>query len=210
MKVVTRGSADEAASFAARLIADAVRARPDTILGLATGRTMEGVYRALGRLRRDETIDFGRCRSFNLDEYVGLRGDDPRSYRAFMARHFVAVVGVGAERVDLPAGDAPEPEREADLYEGRIASAGGIDLQLLGIGENGHVGFNEPGTPFDARTHVATLTSATREQNAAMFGGDERAVPRQAITMGLGTILEARRVVLLATGAAKGEMIALG
>ena len=200
MHVVTRAHADEAAHYAALLVMETLQARPGAVLGLATGRTMEPVYAELGRLHREAALDFGACRSFNLDEYCGLAPDDPRSFGHFMRQRFARVVNIDPARMHMPAGDAV-------AYERAIAAACGIDLQLLGIGENGHIGFNEPGTPFASRTHVATLTARTRRQNAGMFGGAE-AVPAQAITMGIGTILEARRIVLLATGAAKATILA--
>ena len=200
MRVVTRASAEEAAQFAARLVMETLRARPGAVLGLATGRTMEPVYAELGRLHREQALDFRACRSFNLDEYMGLASDDPRSFHQFMHRHLAQVVNIDPARMHLPADDAR-------AYERAIADAGGIDLQLLGIGENGHIGFNEPGTPFDARTHVTTLTASTRRQNADMFGGVEF-VPERAITLGIGTILEARKIVLLATSDAKAAILA--
>ena len=205
MQVVTRESAPEAAHLAARHVVQAVRARDGAVIGLATGRTMEPVYAEVRRLHRDGACDFSSCRSFNLDEYVGLEACDGWSFRRFMQRHFTEVVNIDQRRVHLPAGDAEDPAGEAARYERCIAEAGGIDLQLLGIGENGHIGFNEPGTPHDAGTHVATLSAATRRQNAAMFGSED-AVPTQAITMGIGTILDARRIVLLATGRAKAAI----
>ncbi len=200
MHVVTRESAEQAAHVAARLVLQVLQAKPDAVLGLATGRTMEAVYAELGRLHRHEALDFGSCRSFNLDEYIGLETGDTRSFRHFMHQHFARVVNIAPSRMHLPADDA-------DAYERSILASGGIDLQLLGIGDNGHIGFNEPGTPFTARTHVTTLTASTRRQNAAMFGSVED-VPTRAITMGIGTILEARKIVLLATGNAKAAILA--
>ena len=183
MHVVTRESAEEAARFAARLVMQALQAKPGMVLGLATGRTMEPVYAELGRLHREEALDFSACRSLNLDEYVRLAADNPHSFRHFMRRRVARVVNIDPARMHFPGEDTP-------AYERSIRDAGGIDLQLLGIGENGHIGFNEPGTPFDARTHVATLTASTRQQNAGAFGG-ENDVPSRAITMGIGTILKA-------------------
>ena len=199
MHVVTRESAEEAACLAARLVMQALQAKPDMVLGLATGRTMEPVCAELGRLHRDKALDFSACRSFNLDEYVGLAVSDPRSFRHFMRRRVARVLNIDPARMFVTGEDTR-------AYERSIRDAGGIDLQLLGIGENGHIGFNEPGTPFDARTHVATLTANTRRQNAGAFGG-ENDVPSRAITMGIGTILEARKIVLLATGQAKAPSL---
>lgn len=195
-------------ALVARLIADRLLAKPDLVLGLATGRTMERVY--------DRLVDLGpsfaRARSFNLDEYIGLLPDDPNSYRTYMRRHLF-------DRVDLPPAQAHLPEVEeqaspADLkaaarrYEAAITEAGGIDLQLLGIGETGHIGFNEPGSALLSRTRDKTLALATRRQNAGMFGGNAEHVPARAMTMGVGTILDAREVILLATGAHKAVIVA--
>lgn len=186
------------------------RQRP---LGLATGRTMEPVYGALvaqlgglsGAERQRLLADW---QSFNLDEYVGLGPTDSRSFAAFMARHLVAPLGLDPKRVRLPDGLAADPASEARRYGADLAAAGGISLQLLGLGVNGHVGFNEPPCAADAATRVVELCPSTRRQNAAAFGGDPAAVPARAITLGLPEILAAERILLVVTGAAKAPVLA--
>ncbi|MBE7210224.1 MAG: glucosamine-6-phosphate deaminase [Gluconacetobacter diazotrophicus] len=204
MEVIVRPDAAAACSFAAALLAARIRARPDIVLGLATGRTMERLYDELVAL----TPDLSRARTFNLDEYLGLAGDDPRSYRRFMDRALFRRVAIPAASTHLPDGTAADPDAEARRYEGAIRAAGGVDLQLLGLGETGHIGFNEPLSALMSRTRVKPLTPATRRQNAPMFGGNPDSVPPRAITMGVGTILDAREIVLLVTGAAKAGILA--
>ena len=197
----------EAAAHVGRLVADTLAAAPDTVLGLATGATMLPVYDWLRMAHRDGRLSFARATSFNLDEYAGLSPAHSLSFAATMHRVLFDHVDFAPGRTHLPDGTAAEPDREASRYEAAIRAAGGIGLQLLGIGRNGHIGFNEPGSAPDSPTRVATLTEGTRTANQGSFpmGG---AVPRQAITMGIGTILRARRIVLLATGRAKAEAVA--
>jgi glucosamine-6-phosphate deaminase len=206
VKVLILPDAAAAAARVAGILADAVRARPGIVLGLATGETMRPVYECLARLHDEGRVDFSGASTFNLDEYVGVAADHPASFAAFMDAEFFSRVNLGPARHHLPRGDAPDPEEEARRYEGEIAAAGGIDLQLLGIGRNGHLAFNEPTSSLASRTRIKTLTEATRSANAPAFAPGP--VPRQAITMGIGTILEARACVLLATGAAKAAAVA--
>ncbi len=208
MEILIRPSAAHVARLVARIVSDRVRARPDLVLGCATGRTMEAVYARLVETHRRGDVDLSQLRTFNLDEYVGLEASDPRSYHAFMRERLFEPVGLPAERTRLPNGVAPDLAAEARDYELAIAAAGGIDLQLLGLGETGHIGFNEPLSALMSRTREKALTPTTRAQNAEMFGGDPEAVPRRALTMGVGTILEAREVLLVATGAGKADMLA--
>ncbi|PZX11717.1 glucosamine-6-phosphate deaminase [Palleronia aestuarii] len=203
MKVLILPDAQKAADRTAEVIAATVTARPDATLGLATGGTMEGVYEHLVTLGPD----MSRSTTFNLDEYVGLSPDHPQSYRRFMQTHLFDPLGMPRKRTHLPRGDAPDPEAEARRYERAIADAGGIDLQLLGIGRNGHIGFNEPSSSLGSRCRIKTLTRATRDANSRFFASLDE-VPRHAITMGIATILDARRVVLLATGSAKARAVA--
>jgi len=208
VEILIRPSAAHVARLVARLVVDRVRAKPDLVLGCATGRTMEAVYDELVAEHRAGRVDLGRVRTFNLDEYVGLPPDDPRSYHHYMRERLFDRVGLPPERTRLPNGVAPDLAAEARAYEHAIAEAGGIDLQLLGLGETGHIGFNEPLSALMSRTREKALTPTTRAQNAEMFGGDPAAVPRRALTMGVGTILEAREVLLVATGAAKAAILA--
>ncbi len=201
-------SSDEVYDRAAGLFFESVRENPRVVWGLATGRTPVGMYRALVNKIRGAGLDVSQLTTFNLDEYLGLLPHDPRSYAAYMARHLFGPAGLPPERSHLPPSLPKHPEAAANTYETSIREAGGIDLQLLGIGPNGHIGFNEPGTPFGSRTHVVTLTPTTRQANALFFGGDLEAVPRQAITMGIATILEAHRLILVALGQPKARVLA--
>jgi glucosamine-6-phosphate deaminase len=198
---------DSAALLVARLMARELRANPSLVLGLATGRTMEAVYRILVRMHRQERLDFSLCRTFNLDEYVGLSPDDPRSYRYYMNERLFSQVNLDQRNTHLPDGMAANLSAECLAYEQKIKRCGGIDLQLLGLGQAGHIGFNEPLSALRSRTRVKALSPVTIGQNAAFFGG-AGAVPRRAITMGVGTILECGRCLLLATGPSKAEVIA--
>lgn len=204
MEVIIRPDETAAATLTARLIADRLRAKPDLVLGLATGRTMERVYDLLVGM----ALDFSRCRTFNLDEYIGVPAADTHSYRYYMNERLFDRVNIPASNTHLPDGMATDLPAAAAQYETLIREAGGIDIQLLGIGEDGHIGFNEPLSALMSRTREKALTPTTRRQNAAMFGGDPDRVPMRALTMGVGTILEAREVVLLATGAAKAAILA--
>lgn len=192
---------------AAARVAAAVRATPALVLGLPTGRTPVALYRELAALAAAGRVDLSRVRTFNLDEFVGLGAHDPRSYRAFMQAHLFGPAGIPPARVHFLDGLAADLEAECVRYEREIAAAGGLDLLLLGIGANGHVGFNEPGAGLHARTHVAELHEETRRANASLFGGDLEAVPRRALSMGMATILGARRIILLATGGEKADAV---
>ena len=204
MEVIVRPDAESAAGLAAELIAARLRAKPGLVLGLATGRTMERVYDRLSVMK----LDFSGCRTFNLDEYIGVPAHDPHSYRHYMEERLFSRVNIKRSNTYVPDGMAADLGAEAARYEQRIQAEGGIDLQLLGIGEAGHIGFNEPLSSLMSRTREKALTPATRQQNAAMFGGDTGRVPARALTMGVGTILEAQEVMLLATGAAKAAILA--
>ncbi|WP_118136962.1 glucosamine-6-phosphate deaminase [Oceanicella sp. SM1341] len=197
--------AEAVAGEAARLIGDHLAAEPAAVLGLATGRTPLGIYRRLAARHAAGGLSFARATSFNLDEYRGLGPDHPASFAAYMRRELFGRVDLPASRAHVPPGLGDAAEAAA-RYEAQIAAAGGIGLQLLGIGRNGHIGFNEPGAPFDSRTREVVLDESTREANAPDFPpGTE--VPARALTMGIGTILEARRILLVATGAAKAEAL---
>jgi glucosamine-6-phosphate deaminase len=198
----------QAVILTAELIARELVLNPRLVLGLATGRTMELVYAHLVRLHREKGLDFSSCRTFNLDEYVGLPPSHPGSYHHYMAERLFRPVNLLPEQVALPDGMVADLTEECQRYEALIEQAGGIDLLLLGLGRTGHIGFNEPPAAFDARTHEARLLPLTRKQNADRFGGNARAVPPTALTMGIGTILEARRCLLLVTGAKKAAILA--
>jgi glucosamine-6-phosphate deaminase len=199
---------DEIARDISGRIAALVRAKPAAVLGLATGSTPIGIYRELARLHRDEGLDFSRVTTFNLDEYYPMRPERLQSYHRFMREHFVSQVNMDPARVHIPRGDLPRAEvaEHGRAYERAIAEAGGIDFQILGIGQTGHIGFNEPGSSIDSRTRLVTLDTITRRAAAADFFGAEN-VPAEAITMGVATILEAREIALVATGEHKAAVV---
>jgi glucosamine-6-phosphate deaminase len=197
----------DAARALAREIAAAVAHQPALVLGLPTGRTPIPLYSALVSLYRRGSADFSRVTTFNLDEFVGVPPSDRRSYRAFMNRHLFDRVNVDRRRIHFLDGTAADLQRECVRYERAIRRAGGIDLLILGLGANGHIGFNEPGATLFARTHRARLAAPTRRANAALFGHTLAAVPREGLSMGMATILEARRIVLLATGKGKARSV---
>jgi glucosamine-6-phosphate deaminase len=192
------------AAAAADLISEAIVARPGLVLGLPTGQTPIATYAVL----RGRSLDWSGVRTFNLDEFVGIAPGDPRSYRAFMQEHLFEAVNLQPAHVHFLDGAAPDLEAECRRYDDAIAAAGGIDFLVCGVGQNGHVAFNEPGPGLRASTHVATLLEPTRRANAALFGGLLAAVPAQALTIGMATILQARRVIVLATGTAKAAVVA--
>ena len=207
MEVIIQPDADKAADLTVALIEQEVRARPNAVLGLATGRTMETVYAKLSERHAESGLDFSGCSSFNLDEYIGLSGDDPHSYRYYMNERLFSKINIDSANTHLPDGAAADIDAECETYEAKMDAVGGIDLQLLGIGTIGHIGFNEPLSALRSRTRAKALTPQTREQNQSMFASVED-VPKRAITMGVGTILDSRRALLLATGESKAEIIA--
>jgi glucosamine-6-phosphate deaminase len=207
MEVIIQPEAESAAERVVDFIAKELTAKPNAVLGLATGRTMEIVYRQLVRRHRETGLDFSRCRTFNLDEYVGLSADHFNSYSYFMRDRLFSRVNINTHSTHLLNGAAENLEQECARYEKLISESGGIDLLLLGIGLNGHLGFNEPLSEFDSRTRMMPLTQTTRRQNAGLFAEPEQ-VPQWSLTMGVGTILEARRCLLLATGSEKAAVVA--
>lgn len=207
MEVIVKKTHEEVSALAARIIARLIRDRPDAVLGLATGSTPVGTYEELIRLHREEGLDFSRVTTFNLDEYVGLSGDHPQSYRCFMNENLFNHINIDKRRTHVPDGMAEDVAQACEAYEEAIAAAGGIDIQLLGIGGNGHIAFNEPGSSLGSRTRVKTLDERTIADNARFFQKKEE-VPRYAITMGIGTIMEARRLILLASSERKADAIA--
>jgi glucosamine-6-phosphate deaminase len=191
----------------ARDIARSLAANPWLVLGLPTGRTPIPLYRELVRLHSAGSADFSRATTFNLDEFLGVAPDDPRSYESFMRRHFFDHVNLRPRRIHFLNGAAPDAAAECERYERAIARTGGIGMLILGLGTNGHIGFNEPGRELVAATHRVRLTTATRRANAALFGHRISAVPRDALSMGMATILRATRVVLVSTGASKAHVV---
>ena len=203
MEIIIQPTPEAATAIAARLIARLLKEKPDAVLGLATGSTPLPLYRALV----DRQLDWSRVRTFNLDEYLGLAPEHPQSYHHFMWENLFRHVNIRPENVHIPDGLAADVPAFCADYEARIRAVGGIDLQLLGIGNDGHIGFNEPSSSLASRTRIKTLTPRTRQDNARFFACAED-VPGHVITMGIGTIMDAREILLLAFGAAKAEAVA--
>jgi len=206
VQIIIREHPPEVAELAATLVRAQILRKPDSVLGLATGSTPIPLYDALARMHGAGQVDLSRVVSYNLDEYVGLAADHPQSYHAFMWAHLFSRIGVAPGQAHLPNGMAADLSAECERYEGLIAAAGGVDLQILGIGHNGHIGFNEPGDHFSKRTCVAELTESTIRANRRFFESEDQ-VPRRALTMGIGTIFRAREILLIAFGAGKAGII---
>lgn len=206
MRVIVENYPAGASRTAAQFVARLVRRRPTCVLGLATGTTPLGMYRELIRLHHEEGLDFSRVVTFNLDEYVGLGPTHPQSYRYFMQQNLFAHINVDVRNTHVPDGRALDFEAFCERYEKLIRDEGGIDLQVLGIGSDGHIAFNEPGSSLGSRTRLKTLTAETVRDNARFFASEDE-VPRLAITMGVGTILESRQCLLLACGQSKAQAV---
>lgn len=206
MEVLICPSAEKACALTAQIIADLIRVKPSAVLGLATGRTMEAMYADLCRKHGEGGLDFSLSTTFNLDEYIGIPPSHPQSYRSAMDNALFKHVNINPAKTHLPDGQAKDLDSECARYEREIERCGGIDLQLLGIGTNGHLAFNEPLSSLSSRTRTKSLTPETRKQNGSFFGGADK-VPSRAITMGVGTILDSRWCVMLATGSAKASIL---
>ena len=196
----------EMSKRAADMVADLLEREPSSVLGLPTGSTPIGLYEELVR-RHKEGLDFSQVTTFNLDEYHGLAADHPASYHYYMEKHLFGHINISRDKINIPTGVAADPVEVCRRYEGKIAQVGGIDLMILGIGTNGHIGFNEPGTPFGSTTDLVDLAPATIEANSRFFER-EADVPRKALSMGIRSIMNCRRIILLANGEAKAEAIA--
>lgn len=207
MEIIILPTPDEVGRVAAAKIASVVAKKPSAVIGLATGSSPQGIYTDLQRRVRAGEISFAEARGFALDEYVGIPLEHPESYAAVIARDVVAPLGFDASRVRVPDGRAADLEFAAKEYDAAIRAAGGIDVQILGIGANGHIGFNEPTSSFASRTRIKTLAPSTRDANARFFDSAEQ-VPTHCMTQGLGTILEARELVLVAQGTSKAAAVA--
>lgn len=198
---------EDTAAAVARRVARALADHPSLVLGLPTGRTPIAAYAELRRLHAAGDADFSRASTFNLDEFAGIPSSHPGSFRTFMERHLFAGINLPPAQIHFLDGAATDLDAECERYEAAIDAARGIDLLLLGIGANGHIGFNEPGEELTARTHRVRLAESTRRDNAVLFGGDPGQVPREALSMGMGSILRAGAIVLIATGARKARCI---
>jgi glucosamine-6-phosphate deaminase len=207
MEVVISSTADEAGKLAADAIEDLLQRRPEAVLGVATGSSPLIIYEELGRRVAQGSLSLAKARAFMLDEYVGLPADHPQRYRNVISEEFVDKVDIDPEQVMGPDGLATDLLSACEAYERAIADAGGVDLQILGIGTDGHIAFNEPGSSLASRTRIKTLTSQTRRDNARFFDGNLEAVPQHCLTQGIGTIFEARHILLVASGRRKAEAV---
>lgn len=204
MKIVEAKNYDEMSKFASERVQACINDNSKPVLGLATGSTPIGLYQHLIDSNKKGAVSFKNVITYNLDEYVNLSQEDPNSYRYFMNDELFDHVDIDKKNTHVPNGEASDLEQECVDYENRIREAGGIDLQILGIGGNGHIGFNEPGTPFDSRTQVIKLDEQTREANSRFFDSMDD-VPTHAITTGIGTIMDSKEIILLISGASKKE-----
>lgn len=195
------------ADYVSTLLLERIKEQPEIVLGLATGGTMEPIYERFVQQARQERLDVSRLTSFNLDEYVGLSPEHPKSYAAYMRQHLFRHLRFDASRLHLPDGQAEDLDAHCREYSASLGRHGGIALQLLGVGSNGHIGFNEPGTAFDSQCHVVHLSERTRIDNSRFFAGNA-IVPASAITMGMGEIMAAREILLIATGESKAPIVA--
>ena len=206
MKIIIKKNYGELSKEAAEIIREGVQKKPNIVLGLPTGSSPLGCYEELIRMHKEEGLDFSRVVTFNLDEYLGLPPDHLQSYNYFMFENFFNHVNLNNKNINIPDGMTKNVEALSIKYEENIKEAGGIDIQLLGIGSDGHIAFNEPGTPLDSRTHMAELAESTTKDNSRFFGKEEM-VPKFAITMGVQTIFEAKKIILLASGENKAEAV---
>ena len=206
MKIIKAKSYEDMSRKAANVISAQVILKGNCVLGLATGSTAVGIYRQLIDWYQKGDIDFSDVRTVNLDEYVGLASDHEQSYRHYMNKNFFEHVNIKMKNTHLPNGMAENVEEECRRYDALIQGLGGIDLQLLGLGHNGHVGFNEPDEAFEKLTHCVRLKESTRKANARFFDNEEQ-VPKEAITMGIKSIMQAKRIVLCVSGASKAEIL---
>jgi glucosamine-6-phosphate deaminase len=208
VEVIVVRTPEEAAPIVADAYTKLLTAKPDAVLGLATGSTPLGVYKELIRRHREEGLSFAQAQAFNLDEYVGLPAGHPELYRTFIEREFTGQVDFAPGAVHGPDGLADDLVKAAADYDQAIKDAGGIDIQILGIGADGHLAFNMPGSSLVSRTRLKTLTSKTRQDNARFFGGDIDQVPKHCLTQGLGTIMECRHAIMLGFGKGKAQAVA--
>ncbi|WP_160725229.1 glucosamine-6-phosphate deaminase [Bacillus sp. USDA818B3_A] len=207
MKIIVTKDYDELSRISANKFMEAIKRKPDASLGLATGSSPIGLYKELIHLHKKSGLDFSKVKTFNLDEYVGISQDHPESYHRFMFEQLFNHINISPENVHIPRGDQPDIHEQCDLYEKEIQKAGGIDIQVLGIGSNGHIGFNEPGSSPEERTRVVQLADSTIKANARFFGSEEL-VPRLAISMGIQTILtQSKQIILLASGHEKADAV---
>ena len=207
MEVIVCKTYEEMSARAAAIVADVMKGNPACVLGLATGSTPVGMYRKLIEMNKTGEIDFSQVTTVNLDEYYPISPDNDQSYRYFMNVNLFDHVNIDKARTFVPNGTAADPDEACAAYEALVAEVGPADIQVLGIGQNGHIGFNEPATALEVATHVTGLTESTIKANARFFAS-EADVPTKALTMGIGTILSAKKIIILANGAAKADAVA--
>ena len=206
MNIFVEKNYDDVSKRAADIVAEQIKTKSDSVLGLATGSSPIGMYENLVKMYDDGEISFKNIKTVNLDEYVGLEPTDVSSYRYFMNHHLFSKVDIDIDNTHVPNGVAKDANSECDKYS-KMTRELGVDLQVLGLGENGHIGFNEPGTPFDQETHVVNLTESTIKANSRLFDKEED-VPRQAISMGIKNIMDAKKIILIVTGQQKADALA--
>ena len=206
MNIFVEKNYDDVSKRAADIVAEQIKTKSDSVLGLATGSSPIGMYENLVKMYDDGEISFKNIKTVNLDEYVGLEPTDVNSYRYFMNQHLFSKVDIDIDNTHVPNGVAKDANSECDKYS-KMTRELGVDLQVLGLGENGHIGFNEPGTPFDQETHVVNLTESTIKANSRLFDKEED-VPRQAISMGIKNIMDAKKIILIVTGQQKADALA--
>ncbi len=206
MKVIVTKDYTQMCKLASRIFAAQITLKPESVLGLATGSTPVGMYNELVEMYKEGRVDFSKVRTVNLDEYAGLDGSNDQSYRYFMNHNLFDHINIDKENTNVPNGVAADLQAECERYEQVVADMGGVDIQLLGIGNNGHIAFNEPCEEFPEKTHIVDLTQNTIEANARFFSSMDE-VPKKALTMGIGTIMKAKKIVLLANGAKKAQTI---
>jgi len=206
LKVIIKKDYLELSKVAANIVRDEIIRKPNAVLGLPTGSTPLGMYRELIRMHKEEGLDLSGATTFNLDEYYGISYDNEQSYHYYMHQNFFNHVNIKPVNINIPDVIDDDIDRECEEYDNRIRKSGGIDLMILGIGHNGHIGFNEPGEEMETRTHITDLTKETIEANARFFENYDM-VPKKAVTMGFGGIMTARKILLLANGEGKAEII---
>ena len=207
MKIVVTKDYTEMCKLASRIFAAQITLKPDSVLGLATGSTPVGMYKELIQMYNEGRVDFSHVKTVNLDEYAGLSGDNDQSYRYFMNHNLFDHININKENTSVPCGTAEDLQAECERYEQLVEQTGGVDIQLLGIGNDGHIGFNEPNEAFELGTHCVDLKEETIEANKRFFDGNEDLVPKQAYTMGIKTIMQARKVLVVANGLAKAKAV---
>ena len=206
MKIIVCRDKAEMSAVAASMVEAQIKEKPETILGLATGSTPEGMYAILCQKYAEGALDFSKVKTFNLDEYYPIKKDNDQSYAYFMNKHLFSHINVPAKNIHIPNGECADPNAEGPAYDAMVAAEGGVDLQILGIGRNGHIAFNEPDEALIMGTHLTSLTESTIEANSRFFASKDD-VPRHALTMGIGTIMTAKKIILMANGADKKEAL---